>query len=413
MKRVLLFALVMCFMISSQAQTEIRKPSDSQLISRLKKVELLNRHEQNYTQQLDSMVSVEMMSTYVFQYDEHYNVATLTGTGLLNMNEEFFYDDQDRVICVILTYYGILWSKTEYTYDNHGWLAEEVVYDYNNNGWVYDLRTVYGYEDTGRLLSTHTFKYQQYSGDWNDHEKVEYTYENGNPTLAIQYKWDSNSYIWKFDKKSEYTFNVFNYCTEQYDYTFGAENWLHERYYTYTYDDYFNCEYQMEYVYDYDSGTQQFGWYVDRQIHFYYDMTAHIDNIAGLHFLEEGYTGLDFVNGGVANINYKLVRVEESTFDGAEIDRTFVTDLYYSGLTAVDEVHGSQLNLWPNPTTETLNLSAEDLQQVEIFSMDGRQVMHLENGLENINVSSLAKGCYLLKASFVDGSKTVQKFVKE
>jgi hypothetical protein len=53
------------------------------------------------------------------------------------------------------------------------------------------------------------------------------------------------------------------------------------------------------------------------------------------------------------------------------------------------------------------------LQQVEIFSMDGKQVMRLGNGSESINVNALAKGCYLLKATFANGSKAMQKFVKE
>ena len=60
-----------------------------------------------------------------------------------------------------------------------------------------------------------------------------------------------------------------------------------------------------------------------------------------------------------------------------------------------------------------MSLNAEGVQQVEIFTIDGRQVMHLEYGFETINVSALAKGCYLLKATLNDGSKAVQKFVKE
>jgi hypothetical protein len=87
--------------------------------------------------------------------------------------------------------------------------------------------------------------------------------------------------------------------------------------------------------------------------------------------------------------------------------------LYYSAATGLGEYNENQLAIWPNPVSETLNLNAEDLQQVEIFSMDGKQVMRLGNGSESINVNALAKGCYLLKATFANGSKAMQKFVKE
>ena len=98
---------------------------------------------------------------------------------------------------------------------------------------------------------------------------------------------------------------------------------------------------------------------------------------------------------------------------GVSAGDAFAVDFHYSSTIGLNESVGSKLVLWPNPTTGSLSLNGDGLQQVEIFSMDGKQVVHLENGFESINVNALAKGCYVLKATFNDGSKAMQKFVKE
>jgi hypothetical protein len=108
-----------------------------------------------------------------------------------------------------------------------------------------------------------------------------------------------------------------------------------------------------------------------------------------------------------------LLAFEETDYDDGLAQQTIKGVLYYSAATGLGEYNENQLAIWPNPVSETLNLNAEDLQQVEIFSMDGKQVMRLGNGSESINVNALAKGCYLLKATFANGSKAMQKFVKE
>ena len=86
---------------------------------------------------------------------------------------------------------------------------------------------------------------------------------------------------------------------------------------------------------------------------------------------------------------------------------------YYSNTgSGVTENVESLLSIWPNPASETLNLKG-DMTQVQIYSIDGRLVMSLEKGFESINVSDLAKGSYLLKATLKDGGVTTQKFVKQ
>ena len=73
---------------------------------------------------------------------------------------------------------------------------------------------------------------------------------------------------------------------------------------------------------------------------------------------------------------------------------------------------GRRVSIWPNPVSDLLNIEAEGLQQVEIFTMDGKLVMTTK-GSNAISLNTLAQGCYLLKATQSDGRVSFQKFVKK
>ena len=100
MKKVLLFAVALCFMISAQAQIKTNESTENQLKSRVKRVEQFNRGTEAYTQKLDSMVMETTMTTVYFQYDERYNISKIEMSllmGMFSSTIEYFYDDQTVV----------------------------------------------------------------------------------------------------------------------------------------------------------------------------------------------------------------------------------------------------------------------------------------------------------------------------
>jgi hypothetical protein len=105
---------------------------------------------------------------------------------------------------------------------------------------------------------------------------------------------------------------------------------------------------------------------------------------------------------------HKVLRYETEDLDENHTTKTF----HYSEITAVEENSENQLCIWPNPVHETLHLNLEDLQQVEIFTLDGKLVL-FSNNTNSICVSGLDEGCYLLKVTQADGSTFFQKFVKK
>ena len=396
MKKVLLFAAAMCFMISAQAQIKTNKSAENQLKSRIKTVEQLNRGTAVYTQKLDSIImSYQMLSIpIVFEYDNQFNTkkVVMSGFGISTIMEHS-YDSQNRRISTVNTYEDGSKDKVEYTYNNQSLIEKATQYEFEEGVWVEDGLNVFEYDANGNMVLVTVFDRED--NVWEKDEKTEFTYQNGKLVRELQYDWLLGE--WVEDQSIEYNYDAQGDLVESIEFDLVDLAWLKDNRMEYTYDANHNCTSQAEYDFNNILGD----WEIENKMTLAYDLSVPSNTIAGL----------DFFDDAAITMNNKPLTIEETTYDD-EMASIFYT-LYYSETTGIGEHNGSQIALWPNPASETLSLNAEGLQQVEIFSMDGRQVMHLENGIETIDVSALAKGCYLLKATFNDGRKATQKFVKE
>ena len=396
MKKVLLFAAAMCFMISAQAQTETNKSAENQLKSRIKTVEQLNRGTAVYTQKLDSIImSYQMLSIpIVFEYDNQFNTkkVVMSGFGISTIMEHS-YDSQNRRISTVNTYEDGSKDKVEYTYNNQSLVEKATQYEFEEGVWVEDGLNVFEYDANGNMVLVTVFNRED--NVWEKDEKTEFTYQNGKLVRELQYDWLLGE--WIEDQSIEYNYDAQGDLVETIEFDLVDLAWLKDNRMEYTYDANHNCTSQAEYDFNNILGD----WEIENKMTLTYDLSVPSNTIAGL----------DFFDDAAITMNNKPLTIEETTNDD-EVASIFYT-LYYSETTGIGEHNGSQIALWPNPASEILSLNAKGLQQVEIFSMDGRQVMHLENGIETIDVSALAKGCYLLNVTFADGSKAVRKFVKE
>ncbi|MBF8456564.1 T9SS type A sorting domain-containing protein [Kaistella sp. G5-32] len=82
---------------------------------------------------------------------------------------------------------------------------------------------------------------------------------------------------------------------------------------------------------------------------------------------------------------------------------------------AVDNVNGSKFSYYPNPTTGILNITASGkIENVEVYNLVGQKVMSFspKTDKSEINMSSLAKGVYLVKA-LVNGKVVTNKVIKQ
>ena len=82
---------------------------------------------------------------------------------------------------------------------------------------------------------------------------------------------------------------------------------------------------------------------------------------------------------------------------------------------AVDNVNTTKFSYYPNPTTGILNITASGkIENVEVYNLVGQKVLSFapKSDKSEINMSSLAKGVYLVKA-VVNGKVITNKVIKQ
>ena len=89
-----------------------------------------------------------------------------------------------------------------------------------------------------------------------------------------------------------------------------------------------------------------------------------------------------------------------------------VIGLTLSVLTSIDEQSGTEIKVWPNPTSGLLHIEAKDLAFIEVRNILGQLILEAEN-TEILSLDGLDKGIYFLILSDKNGTKTVTKVIKE
>lgn len=426
MKKLMILAAAMCCMVSASAQTMKHELSvHKSLKDKAQQAEKWNRYENTFSEKLDS-ICTDFEKAFL-SYDERFNCVKVEYWSnwmgwIQDYTEEYTYDEQDRVVTLTMTSSGY-GDRSEYTYNAEGLLSEELEYEYDGTGWYLANKYTYEYDSDGHIVLSVGYWYFQYEEEWLPESKMTWEYEGGLLRSDVFYYYDEGLQDWSLNMRNDYTYNTQGLCILTLT-SYWEGEWLEGYKYEYEYDEVGNrilaitsCHYDLEgwtyserTEYSYDINRNCIG----RSIYTYipemeewefggitvivYDLSVPVSNTAGIFMVWDDELSI-----------YNKALGWQLEFE----DETMTVDLYYSGCVGLNETSENQVNIWPNPASETLNLNAEGLQQVEIFSMDGKLVKRVENGFETVNVSALSTGCYMLKATFTNGSMAVQKFVKE
>jgi len=71
-----------------------------------------------------------------------------------------------------------------------------------------------------------------------------------------------------------------------------------------------------------------------------------------------------------------------------------------------------EFSMYPNPTRESINISSTiTLKNLKVFNLLGKEVLHIENPANNVNVSSLNNGVYIVKLESTEGAIVSKKLV--
>lgn len=431
-KTLLIVALIGC-MLPMMAQKKSVKTPIQLMKETEQKVELLNRMAMSYSEKLDSVLYSYGMKT-TLEYDQNLNCVRFNEYEVneedvweLSYTADYEYDAQNRVISSFVSYpqYDYYYKET-LEYDENGRLSVDHWFiQMDDETWLEYHKITYDYDAQGNKSIVRTYTISDFDG-WYESQREEYTYENGVPTQCLIYMWTYEVDDLALDTKTTWEYNAQLQCTKNDTYLWdtGINGWV-IRYRTnysynndgdmtqellsynegdgldyswktdYEYDNHHNVSTVTEY--DYVDGA----WEFDGVSNIEYDLTVPCSKIAGfLTLFEEDVTGL---------FKDKVLEIRERDADGEIESMTF----HYSAANNLNENSDLQCVVCPNPAAETLSVKGANLNQVEVFSIDGKLMMTLDGGFDCVNVSGLAKGNYLLKATLKDGQVITQKFVKQ
>lgn len=286
----------------------------------------------------------------------------------------------------------------EYTYNNQGLLASRS--NYNNFDGVFEIGGTYEYfyNSNGQIVST-----ELTMGDML-YQVVEYEYENG---LLATETWSysnpfSSSDVFEPAERMDYSYNNDgNLILLTYN-TFDGYSWEVYGTRTYTYNEDGNCTE----VHAYDADENE----TERSIFTF-------DN----RLLEETLMPwTPEITRPETYTNKNIYRIEEYWALDANFTLQYVCDYEYNYIdinaeVGLEDVEANPLTLSPNPTQSTIMLSGleEGVYKMEVMDMSGR-VMLTDNVANNslINLSSLQKGCYVVRVSNNDSIYSTKVIVK-
>jgi hypothetical protein len=129
------------------------------------------------------------------------------------------------------------------------------------------------------------------------------------------------------------------------------------------------------------------------------------------------------VNGGSSTIEEVLQDVNEirilhnpiPDFNGASIDATLHIDNINTSLVLdVEENFSVTTSIFPTLTTKFIYIQSEFLiTQFQVYDIQGRIVLSSNQANDQINVTSLSAGNYIIKLISEEGLVTAKKFIKQ
>ena len=458
----MLFAALMCCVVSLLAQQIKNEPKESQYLKdRIQHVQQLNRYENSFTQKLDSVTGEEIR--FLYEYDNHLNCTKemryypSNNSWYLDQSFEYTYDELNRLTSVTHQQLSSIY-KIEYTYNEQSLIVEEIyssplsdgwepydkgTYEYDEDGnltlfigynyfdgWIETVKKVYGYENG--LLKTELY-YDFVEGYLEPHYKTDYHYNaQGLCTQVISNIWRDE---WYLVYKTEYAFNGQGLCTEMtyYDYTSNGEwsgdgryvfeydteghllsmisftqpidsqVWNHNFKTDFSYDDYYNCTtYNMYYFYAGD-------WHIVDSYEMTYDPSLDINQIAGLNrFWDVMEIGGPILNRVELNIPVysKLLQIKVLGYE-EEVD---LIDCHYSEFNSLNIPTESHITVWPNPAKDKVVIEDIEPAEVQVYNALGQLVKTLCETNE-IDVSGLAVGVYLVRVTTINGNVFTNRLI--
>lgn len=371
--------------------------------------------------------------------------ANLKSNATQQVLKHYGVRDETTVVPEIATWettYGEKY-RTVYTYDEYDYyLIEEYTKIDEGDGWVDFSMIMYEYDFNGNVLEAVAMSVDD-SGVMENDSRASFTYDGDQLSEVVYQEWEDGA--WENETKEVYTYNG-DITTVLY-WDWNGNNWSSDELWTYT-----RTGNTIELVMQYMQGG---AWQNDeKQI-----ITLNFDEKV-TEILDQDWVGTSWVNDELTNYNYegnvfptKTVKEWEGsawedhlkfeyTYDGSDnavsglclgyggydwvshdgdIEMVFgngeksneyygfSVDVEYVDLTSVNENAAAKFMVYPIPAENEIQIQAEGFQKAEIYSVTGQKM--IESQQNNMNVSQLSSGLYIIKVYDLEGNCSTQRFV--
>ena len=444
MKKLIFFAALMCCIVSVSAQPIRKESKQRSWEESLQMVEKMNSRDNMFNTKLDSVTSEytkvvldydahsnctwfafyylddgwEMAYAYEYAYDEQDRLTSIIAYDI-EEKEDYYYNAQGLVEEIYYSYFDETWQtykKTVLTYDEDQHVVLSMGYRMEDENWVESSKQTWDYED-GLLQVTTTYIVNA-NGEWEGDGRTEYHYDEGlcteeiesewagywntlNKTVyhydaqqcyeKIEYGWDGDEWNERYKHGYEHDASGNLLCEIEYYYNPEIQDWTHISKYEYLFDVSNNCTDYYEYYYLVALET----WSLQMTYHISYG-TPEIESIAGLAL----YWDLFGRSIPIHNKVEQLIMDEDGEY--------FYLDFHYSSTVGIDEPTENPLTVWPNPAKDFVRIEGTEVSEAQVYNALG-QVVKTVKGSNEINVSGLAKGVYLLRITDADGKNHIAR----
>ena len=111
-------------------------------------------------------------------------------------------------------------------------------------------------------------------------------------------------------------------------------------------------------------------------------------------------------------LDYDVTGVVYYSFNEYKLEPRDSLDIVISPVVSIVE-NGLEFGIFPNPATSVMTLTGVNLEKAEIYSINGKLVSTISlNSINNIDVSNLEKGAYILKVTS-NNKVGVTRFIKQ
>ncbi|MCE5332255.1 MAG: DUF2271 domain-containing protein [Bacteroidales bacterium] len=122
----------------------------------------------------------------------------------------------------------------------------------------------------------------------------------------------------------------------------------------------------------------------------------------GTYTLKMELTDNDGVKQNLASFTFTKGTAEQTLTPATTSGFSNISIKWTPVNTAIDEVKLSdQYNIYPNPTHSTVYVNGFDIEEIELFTLNGKSILTTNN--QNLDLSSLPKGIYLAKLTTKTG----------